>query len=665
MKKLLILFSLLALSFSLARAQSPGSLYGRVNQIDTANGEVIIKYKKIDSTNIAPGGSHGQVLTSRGPDSSASWQSVSGGGGDYIANNWFGESSGNHTLSGVRNTGAGLHSGLSLTTAYKNAFYGDSSCFSTNTGAENVAIGTNALKLDDDNDNVAVGCGALENFTRHDNTALGYNALNTATNEFPDVAVGYNAFPYQDGNGNSVAIGADAGHYTPARQDPTSYNIVNFIGYAAGEYAPLNLSNAFISGSVDAPMNDVWFGSGYRMEDSAAASHNGTSFTIHGTGASKGASNKNGGAITIAGGISTGAGHGGKIIFQSSPAGSSGASDNALTELISISDSGALHFTFNSPTQGKVLTATDGAGGTGWAYALNGWIKTDTGSPHTAPSVTAGTKGIAFGDTATASGYQVIAWGNQALADHIGGVALGWQSIEHGLDGVSIGESSECQSAGSLVAGKGAFDGCTVNTYTAPYPTSISWGGYNTLYGAFTSCDNHPFNTCLGYSASAQNGRSELALGDGAFANGTCAISMGSNSGVSDVGVGRNRISIYSTDTIGNSNISRHDSTTIINGLHLQSNNADEYLFGAYNKSASNVILQVGDGSRHGNASTYDCLAVNFDGTVTAGKNFKSTLRTVTNSTDTGTQGEICYDANFIYICISANTWKRIGISTW
>jgi hypothetical protein len=30
-----------------------------------------------------------------------------------------------------------------------------------------------------------------------------------------------------------------------------------------------------------------------------------------------------------------------------------------------------------------------------------------------------------------------------------------------------------------------------------------------------------------------------------------------------------------------------------------------------------------------------------------------------------GTAGMIRYDANYIYICVAANTWKRAAISTW
>ncbi len=30
-----------------------------------------------------------------------------------------------------------------------------------------------------------------------------------------------------------------------------------------------------------------------------------------------------------------------------------------------------------------------------------------------------------------------------------------------------------------------------------------------------------------------------------------------------------------------------------------------------------------------------------------------------------GTQGEIAWDSDWIYICTATNTWKRVGIATW
>lgn len=39
--------------------------------------------------------------------------------------------------------------------------------------------------------------------------------------------------------------------------------------------------------------------------------------------------------------------------------------------------------------------------------------------------------------------------------------------------------------------------------------------------------------------------------------------------------------------------------------------------------------------------------------------------RTITNSNDPGTKGDICWDASYIYVCVATDTWKRVGIATW
>jgi hypothetical protein len=38
---------------------------------------------------------------------------------------------------------------------------------------------------------------------------------------------------------------------------------------------------------------------------------------------------------------------------------------------------------------------------------------------------------------------------------------------------------------------------------------------------------------------------------------------------------------------------------------------------------------------------------------------------TPSSSSDTGTAGEIRWDANFIYVCTATNTWKRSALATW
>lgn len=41
------------------------------------------------------------------------------------------------------------------------------------------------------------------------------------------------------------------------------------------------------------------------------------------------------------------------------------------------------------------------------------------------------------------------------------------------------------------------------------------------------------------------------------------------------------------------------------------------------------------------------------------------TSRTISTSNSTGSQGEICWDANYVYVCTATNTWKRSALSSW
>jgi hypothetical protein len=42
-----------------------------------------------------------------------------------------------------------------------------------------------------------------------------------------------------------------------------------------------------------------------------------------------------------------------------------------------------------------------------------------------------------------------------------------------------------------------------------------------------------------------------------------------------------------------------------------------------------------------------------------------ATAKTPSSAADTGTAGEVCWDADYIYVCTATNTWKRTAITTW
>jgi hypothetical protein len=39
--------------------------------------------------------------------------------------------------------------------------------------------------------------------------------------------------------------------------------------------------------------------------------------------------------------------------------------------------------------------------------------------------------------------------------------------------------------------------------------------------------------------------------------------------------------------------------------------------------------------------------------------------KTPASASDTGTAGEVCWDASYIYVCTATDTWKRAALSTW
>lgn len=41
------------------------------------------------------------------------------------------------------------------------------------------------------------------------------------------------------------------------------------------------------------------------------------------------------------------------------------------------------------------------------------------------------------------------------------------------------------------------------------------------------------------------------------------------------------------------------------------------------------------------------------------------TAKTPATAAATGTQGQVCWDSSFLYVCTATNTWKRVAIATW
>lgn len=86
------------------------------------------------------------------------------------------------------------------------------------------------------------------------------------------------------------------------------------------------------------------------------------------------------------------------------------------------------------------------------------------------------------------------------------------------------------------------------------------------------------------------------------------------------------------------------------------------------NAGAGGVVVQAeGAGLLNFRSGGSSRLELYSDGRVVfPGNNLRiATSRTIASATAAGSAGEIAWDANFIYICVATNTWRRTAHATW
>lgn len=211
------------------------------------------------------------------------------------------------------------------------------------TGQNNWLLGRSAGRwLTTGSNNTATGGFALEGpETGSRNTADGYQALSGAGASASDmVGVGYQAGLNAGSAQRSVYIGATA-------EGPFSDAVV--IGYGAIAHT----ANTGVIGSPSSILNDIYIGGGQRASSAATSD-----VTLHAT-CGQG-SNIGGADLRLAGGSGTGTGVGGKVLVATAAAGSSGSTENALTNRAEW-DSAGLFWTYAG-----LKTGDPGAGAGTW-----------------------------------------------------------------------------------------------------------------------------------------------------------------------------------------------------------------------------------------------------------------------------------------------------------
>jgi hypothetical protein len=199
-------------------------------------------------------------------------------------------------------------------------------------------------------------------------------------------------------------------------------------------------------------------------------------------------------------------------------------------------------------------------------------------------------------------------------------------------------------------------------------------GSRNTAIGTYALNKNTTgsFNTALGYNTGGTTGNNNILLG---FQAGR-AITTGSNNLLIEN-------TINDGVTTGSKNIILNPLSTGVTGIHAGNNNTlIGGLLGVTDVS-DHIIIATGTGTiglisdntgltrvlRQTNAlitgDTTGKAVITKEYLATSLPSMTTINTAPTSPTATGVKGEIRIDADYIYICVNTNTWKRSPLTTW
>ena len=527
-------------------------------------------------------------------------------------NVFSGGDAGQLNSSGFHNSFLGYNAGESNTTGFDNSFTGNNSGLSNTDGTFNSALGSGA----------DVGSGSLTNAT-----AIGANAIVNASNTI------------QLGNTSVTAVNTSGTITAAGFNGPLIGNVSgNVFGTASNVTGVVAVANGGTNGTASPTSGAVAYGTGTAYAFTAAGT-TGQVLASAGSGTPT--------WTTLPASLS-GSGTANTIpkFTGSSTIGNSAISDNGSTVSVTNSESvlfsGTWTGTGNPPTSsiGAIFEwipslgalragVIDNSGSSDWSTANIGLYSNAFGYDTKASGLFA----TAFGANTTASGQNSTALGYNTTASNTYATALGYQSQ-------ATGQYSTAMGATALASGN--------------YSTAIGWfaqaAGIASFAAGFEATAYNNYSAAIGYQVDAY-GTNTTALGTNAstnFENGSFIYGDGSAYVSSGAANSFTVLASGGTTFYSNSAQTAGVAFPANGGLTITGSASPITLDGHGVGTSGQVLASAGAGA----TPTW----------ATVRKNWVSVP---SSSSASGTAGDEAYDSNYLYICVSANTWERVGLSSW
>lgn len=170
-------------------------------------------------------------------------------------------------------------------------------------------------------------------------------------------------------------------------------------------------------------------------------------------------------------------------------------------------------------------------------------------------------------------------------------------------------------------------------------------------------------------------GKLSIANGDSSHTEGLGTIATGSYShaegestqavGIGSHAEGQNTLALGDYSHAAGINSQAVEPHSFAFGAGVETADAAQTVLGTYNIPTIDAALVIGNGTDALNLS--NAVTVGWDGKITSAASSINIALSSTPATSTspGTTGDICWDADYIYVCIATDTWKRTALTTW
>ena len=166
-------------------------------------------------------------------------------------------------------------------------------------------------------------------------------------------------------------------------------------------------------------------------------------------------------------------------------------------------------------------------------------------------------------------------------------------------------------------------------------------------------------------SNSHAEGEGAQATGYNSQAEGSNTIASGECSHAAGGGTEASGVHAYAS---GERTTAQGRNQTVIGKFNTPQGTTDSSISTDYAFIVGNGYFNSGTGTNvYSNALTLDWLGNLWTAGAHTATQFKlSALNTApASATDTGTAGEVRITADYIYVCVATNTWKRTALTTW